>query len=175
MSINEQTANGMYSGNGVSPSAPSGADEGQDSSQAAARLLEMTARETDRWRAEAKDEAAATVASARDEAATTLAGARDEAGATVAAARQEAAELVRAAREEADRLVTAAREQAEQTVNDARVEAYRVREQTTAVREQHDEDVARLQQLASEHREKMRHHLTAMLDQVEATDRDASQ
>ena len=165
MSINEHTANGTYPGDGVvSPSAPSAADEGQDSSQAAARLLEMTARETDRWRAEAKEEAAAAVAAGRDEAAS-----------TVATARQEAAELVRAAREEADRLVTAAREQAEQTVNDARVEAYRVREQTTEVRKKHDADVARLQQLASEHREKMRHHLTAMLDQVEATDRDASQ
>jgi cell division septum initiation protein DivIVA len=58
-----------------------------DPSAAAARLLAITARDTDQWRAEA----------------------RSEADAVVAAARAEAAEIVRAAREEAERLANDAR------------------------------------------------------------------
>ncbi|MFC7494633.1 MULTISPECIES: hypothetical protein [unclassified Nocardioides] len=125
---------------------PSGPGESSDSSPAAARLLEMVARETDEWRSEARTEAAAIVAGAREE----------------------SARLVRAARVEADRLVTEAREQAAQATNDARVEAYRVREQTTALRERHAEEVARLEQIASEHREHLRGHLAEMLERVDA-------
>ena len=58
-----------------------------DQSAAAARLLALTARDTDQWRAEA----------------------RSEADAVVAAAREEAAEIVRAAREEAERMTNDAR------------------------------------------------------------------
>jgi len=103
---------------------PSGLDDGQDGS-AAARLLEMTARETDRWRSEA----------------------RTESDATVADARKEAAELVRAAHAEADR----------------------VRQETTALRERHEEDIARLEQVATDTREQLRQHLTEMLARVDAT------
>ena len=135
MSINAHTYGDRYSG--------AGGDLGSDSarhaepptdpdrSPAAARLLEMTARETDQWRSEAKGEAAAILAGAREE----------------------AAKLLRAAREEAERLVTAARDKAEQTVNDARVEAYRVREERTGLRTRGEEDLARLQQVATDHRE----------------------
>lgn len=73
MSINAQ--------NGAEPS------DAQDPSAAAARLLAITARDTDQWRAEA----------------------RSEADAVVAAARQEAADIVRAAREQADKLTNDAR------------------------------------------------------------------
>ena len=58
-----------------------------DPSAAAARLLAITARDTDQWRAEA----------------------RSEADAVVAAAREEAAEIVRAAREEAEKMTNDAR------------------------------------------------------------------
>src|SRR5690349_16071835 len=96
---------------------------GAQDASAAARLLEITARETDQWRADARSEAAS----------------------IVAAARTESDGLVRAAREEAERLVSAAQEEAARTTNDARVEAYRVREETSAVRRRHDEDIARLE------------------------------
>jgi cell division septum initiation protein DivIVA len=158
MSINEQTFGDPYASTGQDTARPTpvrggqdaaqdaAQDAGLDSSQAAARLLEMTARETDQWRAEAKGEAATIVAGAKDE----------------------AAGLVRAAREEAERLLATARQDAEKTVNDARVEAYRVREETTAVRKRHDEDVAHLQRVATQHRERLRQHLTSMLEQVES-------
>lgn len=64
-----------------------GQTEPNDPSAAAARLLAITARDTDQWRAEA----------------------RSEADAVVAAAREEAAEIVRAAREEADKIANDAR------------------------------------------------------------------
>ena len=126
---------------------PNGTGDGKDGSLTAARLLEMTARDTDRWRSEAKTESEAIVANAREE----------------------SAEMVRAAREEAERLVTSAREEAAQTTNDARVEAHRVREETTALRKQHDEDVAQLERVATENREQLRQHLTEMLARVDAT------
>lgn len=150
MSINDHSSS--------DPHATAGADLGDDTatraavpgqsdgSQAAARLLEMTAREIDQWRAEAKQEAAGIVSAASDE----------------------AAAVVRAAREEAGRLVAAAQEQAAQAVDDARVEAYRVREESTAERRRQDEEIARLQQVATEHRQRLRHHLNDMLDQVDA-------
>lgn len=128
----------------VRPSAPLG---GSDSSQAAARLLEMTANETEQWRTDARSEAAAIVAEAH----------------------QESAALGQAAREEAERLVTSARDEAAKTTNDARVEAGRVREETIAYRSSHDEEIARLQQVATEHRQRLRNHLTEMLDQVDST------
>jgi cell division septum initiation protein DivIVA len=130
-----------------------GPDDAPEGSPAAVRLLEMTARETDQWRADARSESAA----------------------IVAAARKEAEDLVRAAREQADRLLTSAREEAAQTANDARVEAYQVREETSAARTRHEEDVARLQEVASEHRQRLRRHLTEMLDRVDSTSGESSQ
>ena len=162
MSITEHTYDDPHSGTGGGgtgndtspPEAPrSGPDGVPNSSSAAARLLAMTAHETDQWRSEAKSEAAAVVAGAREE----------------------CAKLVRAAREEAERLVASARDEAAQTVNDARVEAYRVREETTAVRKRHDEDIAHLQQVATNHIEQLRHHLADMLDRVNSTPGGSSQ
>jgi cell division septum initiation protein DivIVA len=155
-SINAHTYGDPNSGtggvSGNDPARPASPRSGPDGSPAAARLLEMTARETDQWRSEAKSEAAAIVASAREE----------------------AAKLVRAAREEAGRLAASAQDEAAKTVNDARVEAYRVREETTAIRKRHDEDIAHLQHLATEHREQLRHHLTHMLDRVDASPGDSN-
>lgn len=56
----------------------------------AARLLEMTARETDQWRSDARAEAAEVVASARQEAETLLRTAQREATSLVEEARTEA-------------------------------------------------------------------------------------
>jgi hypothetical protein len=70
MSVNAH-GYGDYNGGGtgqdtVRPTPPSGPGDGPDGSQAAARLLEITARETDQWRSEARSEAAAIVAGARE-------------------------------------------------------------------------------------------------------------
>jgi cell division septum initiation protein DivIVA len=125
---------------------PAGPDGLPPDSPSAARLLAMIARETDEWRADAQRDAATIVAGAR----------------------QEAAALVRAAREEAERLVAAAREESAHTVNEARVEAYRLREETKAARQAHDDDMAHLERLAAENRTQLRRQLTAMLDRVDA-------
>ena len=160
MSINADTYGDPYSESGSTtgdggrpPTRLNGSGDGSDGSHAAARLLEMTARETDQWRADARSEAAV----------------------IVTAARTESAEIVRAAREEAERLVTAAREEAERTAHDARVEAHQVREETSAARRHHDEEIARLRETATEHREQLRRHLTDMLDRVDSTPGDSSQ
>jgi vacuolar-type H+-ATPase subunit H len=156
MSISEHTFGETYAGAGgdTGPDATrrEAPPRAADGSHAAARLLEITARETDQWRADARNEAAAVVADAREE----------------------AARLVAAARDEADRLVTSARDEATRTVDDARVEAYRVREETAAVRKSHDEDIAHLQQVAGEHRERLRQHLTEMLDRVDSAPGDSA-
>ena len=71
----------IHAQNGAEPT------DANDPSAAAARLLALTARDTDQWRAEA----------------------RSEADAVVAAAREEAAEIVRAARAEAEKVTNDAR------------------------------------------------------------------
>lgn len=128
------------------------ADEAPGSA-ASARLLEMTAQETDRWRSEA----------------------RSEADQIVARARTEAAGLVREAQAEAERVIGAARDAAAETTNDARVQAYRIREQSDALRARQDEELARLGQVETEHRERLRQHLTEMLDRVDSSPGDDSQ
>ena len=152
--------NAHLHGDGVSPvpASPSASSDDQpDSSQTAARMLEKIANETDQWRSDAKDEAAAIVA-----------GARAEAEKLVQAARDEAGRLVASARAEADGLVASARNEATQTVDSARAEAHRVQEETRAVRSRHDEAVAQLQQLTTDHRTRLRSHLTEMLGRVDS-------
>src|SRR6478735_7040955 len=141
--------NAHHHGNGVFPAAASpsaSSDDQPDSSQAAARMLEKIANETDQWRSDARNEAAAIVAGAR----------------------AEAEKLVQAGRDEADGLVTTARDEATQTVDSARAEAHRVQEETRAVRRRHDEAVAQLQQLTTEHRTRLRSHLTEMIGRVDS-------
>jgi cell division septum initiation protein DivIVA len=159
MTINADRHGDPYAGSdnkigedGARTPASSGDSEGASDGSAAARLLEITARETEQWRADARSEAAALVADAR----------------------RESAELVEAARAEAERLVTAAQEKATQTTNEARVEAYRMREDTAATRRRHDEDIAQLEEVATEHREGLRRHLTEMLDRIEPDHGEAS-
>ena len=94
-----------------------------DSSDAAARLLEIAARNADEL----------------------LDGARAEAD-----------ELKRVAREEADRLLTAARSEAQQ-----------LRDELEEERAHRSAEIARLQQLEEEHRERVRRQLKELLAQVE--------
>ncbi len=137
-------------------SSQSGAGEPQDSatgevgvpgprSPSAARLLELTARETDQWRADAKDEAAA----------------------IVAAAREEASELVRSAQRESERLVEDARMEAARTLDEARATADDERARTEEQRMRNAAEVARLQQVASEHSDHLRRHLNDVLGRLD--------
>jgi cell division septum initiation protein DivIVA len=90
---NSGTGDNIGGGTGqetVRPASPIGRSDGLGGSQAAARLLEMTARETDQWRSEARSEATAIVAGAREEAERLVASARDEAAQTTNEARVEA-------------------------------------------------------------------------------------
>lgn len=132
---------------------PGGPADGQDGSLAAIRLLEMTARDTDRWRSEARTEAAALVAEAREE----------------------SAELVRVARDEAARTLTSAREEADRTTATARDEASQVQEESAALRKRHDEDVKHLEQMALDHKTRLRAHLTEMLAQVDTATPDSNE
>lgn len=102
-----------------------------DASQAAAHLLEITARETEQWRADATKEAAAIVARAREE----------------------AEEVLRAAREEASR----------------------IRQATSDLRRRHDEEIARLEQVATDQRDLLGRHLTDLLDRVNSIPRPSAQ
>jgi hypothetical protein len=58
-------------------------------------------------------------------------------------------------------------EKTAQETDQWRAEAYRVREETAAVRKRSEEDVAHLQQVASDHRDRLRQHLSELLDRVE--------
>jgi cell division septum initiation protein DivIVA len=112
----------------------------------AARLLEMTARDTDQWRSEARAEAAH----------------------IVAAAREEAAALVRSAQREVESMVEAARLEASRTVDEAQATADDVRARTEEHRAQGETEVVRLQQVSADHVEHLRRHLNDMLDRLDA-------
>ncbi|MCP3421367.1 hypothetical protein [Nocardioides pinisoli] len=114
-------------------------------SPSAARLLEMTARDTDQWRSDARAEAAE----------------------IVAAAREEAGELVRSAQREAEGMVEAARLAARRAVDEAQATADQLLTETEEQRAQGQSEVARLQQLAEENSEHLRRHLTEMLDRLD--------
>jgi len=86
----------------------------------------------------------------------------------------EAAALVDDARAEAERLVQAGREEAEALVDAARSEAEQVRAEQEESARAHQAEVAELQRLATEHRGRLRQHLTDLLERVggEPTDAD---
>ena len=100
----------------------------------AARLLDMTARETDRWRSEA---------------------------------RAEAAEIVASARQEAETLLRTARSEATSMVEGARAEAEGVRAASERQRAGAEAEVARLEQVAADHEDRLRRHFREMLEQLE--------
>ena len=114
-------------------------------SPSAARLLEMTARDTDKWRSDARAEAAE----------------------IVAAARAEADALVRSAQREVDGMVEAARLEAARTVDEAQAAADEVRTEAEKQRAQGETEVARLQQVAADHAQHLRRHLNEMLDRLD--------
>lgn len=112
----------------------------------AARLLEMTARDTDQWRSEARAEAAEIVASAR----------------------QEAETLLRTAQREAASMVEAARVDAARTGEDAHAAADGVRAESEKQLAEAEAEVARLQQVAADHAQHLRRHLTDMLGRLDS-------
>lgn len=121
-------------------------DVPQPRSPSAARLLEMTARDTDQWRSDALAEAAE----------------------IVAAAREEAGALVRTAQREADGIVEAARLAASRAVDEAQAQADEVRRQSQDQRQQAETEVARLQQLAADHSQQLRRHLDDVLERLDS-------
>jgi cell division septum initiation protein DivIVA len=115
-------------------------------SPSAARLLEMTARDTDQWRSDARAEAAE----------------------IVAAAREEAERLVRTAQREAGSMVDAARVEAERTVDEARATADGVQAESEKQRTRGETEVARLQQVAADHAQHLRRHLNDVLQRLDS-------
>ena len=115
-------------------------------SPSAARLLEMTARDTDQWRSDARAEAAEVVAKAR----------------------QEAESLLRTAQREATNMVEAARIEAARTGEEARSAADGVRAESEKQRVDAEAEVARLQQVAADHSRHLRRHLNGVLDQLDS-------
>jgi cell division septum initiation protein DivIVA len=79
-----------------------------------------------------------------------------------------AEELLAEAKAEADQLTASAREEADQILTAARTEAQRVRANLEETRAQHNAEIARLQQIEQDHRDRMRRHLTDVLAQIEA-------
>ena len=115
-------------------------------SPSAARLLEMTARDTDQWRSDARAEAAE----------------------IVAAAQAEADALVRSAQGEATSMVEAARREAARTVDEARATADGVQAEAEKERTRGETEVARLQQVAANHTQHLRRHLNDMLERLDS-------
>ena len=115
-------------------------------SPSAARLLEMTARDTDQWRSDARAEAAEIVASARHEAET----------------------LLRTAQREAASMVEAARVDAARTGEEAHAAADGVRAEAEKQRAEAEAEVARLQQVATDHTQHLRQHLNDMLGRLDS-------
>ncbi|MBD3924360.1 hypothetical protein IEZ26_07010 [Nocardioides cavernae] len=106
----------------------------------------MTARDTDQWRSDARAEAAKIVAAARDE----------------------ADALVRSAQGEATGMVEAARLEAARTVDEARATADGVQAESEKQRTRGETEVARLQQVAADHAQHLRRHLSDMLDRLDS-------
>lgn len=112
----------------------------------AARLLEMTARETDQWRSDARAEATGIVATARSE----------------------ADALVQAARKDAETMIEAAQLEAARTLTEAQTSAEEVRKKTEHDRRRAEVEVADLHHLASDHVQHLRRHLNDMLARLES-------
>jgi cell division septum initiation protein DivIVA len=82
-------------------------------------------------------------------------------------AARNADELLAEATAEADQLTASARENADQLLTAARTETQRLRADLEETRAQHNAEIARLQQIEQNHRDRMRRHLTDMLAQIE--------
>jgi len=103
-----------------------------------------------------------------DLAPTTSAADSSRAARLLEVAARNADELLADAKAEAQHLTASAREEADRLLTEAREEARRVRADLEETRAQHNAEIARLQQLERDHRERMRHHLTDLLAQIEA-------
>jgi cell division septum initiation protein DivIVA len=83
-------------------------------------------------------------------------------------AARNADELLAEAKAEANQLTASAREKADQLLTAARAEEQRVRADLEETRAQQNAEIARLQQIEQDHRDRMRRHLTDVLAQIEA-------
>jgi len=77
-------------------------------------------------------------------------------------------ELIADARAEAQQITTSARLEADRVLAAAQAEADQVRAEIEQNRAQHATEIARLQQVENEYRERVRAHLTGLLAQIEA-------
>jgi cell division septum initiation protein DivIVA len=82
-------------------------------------------------------------------------------------AARNAEELLTEAKAEADQVKSSAREEADLLLAAARAEAQRVRAELEETHAQHSAEIARLQQVEQDHRDRMRRHLTDVLAQIE--------
>jgi cell division septum initiation protein DivIVA len=141
----------------------------EEGTRAAARLLELAARNADQLVDEAQAQADSLVATAKVDAERLTAASQAEADQLIAAARAEASRALTAARLEAERVNA----ELEHTRTEQTAELDRHR--TTVLSELADRqaaveaEVARLQQLETDHRDRIRSHLTALLAQIEPT------
>jgi cell division septum initiation protein DivIVA len=94
----------------------------------------------------------------------------DTAPSTPAEASVAATRLLEIAARDADEWRTEARAEADRIVADARAEAEKVRAELAQERQKHEAKVGELRHLESEHRERLRRHLTSVLEQVDATE-----
>ena len=97
--------------------------------------------------------------------------AQDSSGAArlLEVAAHNADELLAEARAEAATVVSAAQAEADQLVMSAKMEAARVRSELETTRNQQNAEIARLQQLADDHKNRMRSHVSDLLAQVDDT------
>ena len=117
-----------------------------ESSRAAARLLEMAARNAEELLDEVKSEATVLVATAQ----------------------ANADQLAAASQADADQLTTSAKAEADQLVAVAKAEAEAVYARLEEERAQRTAEIARLNRLEHEHRDALRSHLTQLLTRTEA-------
>ena len=140
-----------------------------DGTRAAARLLEIAARNADELLDEARAEATSIVTAAQTDADQLTASSEAQAKEQTESASAEADRVLAAAHTEADR-VQAELEQT-RAVQTAELEQYRttvlskLAERTNSL----EAEVARLEQLEKEHRNRMRDYLTQQLAQLDAT------
>lgn len=116
-----------------------------ESTRAAARLLEMAARNAEELLDEVKSEATVLVARAQ----------------------VDADQLAAASQADADQLTTSAKAEADQLVAAAKSESEAVYGRLEEERTQRTAEIARLTRLEQEHRDALRSHLTELLARVE--------
>ena len=140
-----------------------------DGTRAAARLLEIAARNADELLDEARAEATSIVTAAQTDADQLTASSEAQANELTESAGAEADRVLAAAHTEADRVQAELQQTRE--VQTAELEQYRttVLSELAERKNSLEAEVARLEQLEEEHRNRMRDYLTQQLAQLDAT------